>query len=78
MKKFLILYLCSSTLLYSQNPNFDQDIIISTNVDTTEVKIGEELNFKIDISSKNKYNISFDEIPNFMPFEITELSLIHI
>ena len=72
MRNFLIVYLCSSALLYSQNPNFDQDIIISTNVDTTEVKIGEELNFKIDISSKNKYNISFDEIPNFMPFEITE------
>lgn len=72
MKNFLILYLCSSALLYGQNPNFDQDIIISTNVDTTEVKIGEELNFKIDISSKNKYNISFDEIPNFMPFEILE------
>ena len=72
MKNFLILYLCSSALLYSQNPNFDKDIIISTNVDTTVVKIGEELNFKIDISSKNKYNISFDEIPNFMPFEITE------
>ena len=49
MKNFLILYLCSSALLYGQNPNFDQDIIISTNVDTTQVKIGEELNFKISI-----------------------------
>ena len=46
MRNFLIVYLFSSTLLYSQNPNFDQDIIISTNVDTTEVKIGEELNLK--------------------------------
>ena len=72
MRNFLIVYLFFSALLYSQNPNFDQDIIISTYVDTTEVKIGEELNFKIDISSKNKYNISFDEIPNFMPFEILE------
>ena len=72
MRNFLIVYLISSTLLYNQNPNFDQDIIISTYVDTTEIKIGEELNFKIDISSKNKYNISFDEIPNFMPFEILE------
>ena len=81
MRNFLIVYLFSSALLYSQNPNFDQDIIVSTDVDTTEVKIGEELNFKIEISSKNKYNISFDEIPNFMPFEILEsfdLSLIHI
>ena len=61
MKNFLILYLCSSALLYSQNPNFDQDIIISTNVDTTEVKIGEELNFKIDISiwnNKDKNKLS--------------------
>ena len=74
MRNFLIVYLFSSTLLYSQNPNFDQDIIVSTYVDTTEVKIGEELNFKIEISSKNKYNISFDEIPNFMPFEILESS----
>ena len=62
MKNFLTLYLCSITLLYCQNPNFDQDIIISTNVDSTEVKIGEELNFKIDISSKNKYNISIEEV----------------
>ena len=28
MKNFLILYLCSSALLYSQNPNFDQGVII--------------------------------------------------
>ena len=70
MKKIIFLWIITTTFLIGQSANFDSEIDISTFIDTTQVKIGEEINFKIDIYSKNKYNIRFDENPNFMPFEV--------
>ena len=70
MKKIISLWIFTTYFLIAQSPNFDFNIEISTLIDTTQVKIGEEINFKIDIYSKNEYNIRFDENPNFMPFEI--------
>ncbi len=70
MKKIIFLWIISTTYLIGQSANFDSNIDISTTIDTTQVKIGQEINFNIDISSKNKYNIRFDENPNFMPFEV--------
>ena len=70
MKKIISLWIFTTYFLIAQSPNFDSNIEISTLIDTTQVKIGEEINFKIDIYSKNEYNIRFDENPNFMPFEI--------
>lgn len=70
MKKIISLWIFTTYFLAAQSPNFDPNIDISTLIDTSQVKIGEEINFKIDIYSKNEYNIRFDENPNFMPFEI--------
>ena len=70
MKKIISLWIFTTYFLVAQSPNFDPNIDISTLIDTSQVKIGEEINFKIDIYSKNEYNIRFDENPNFMPFEI--------
>ena len=70
MKKIIFLWIITTTFLIGQSANFDSEIDISTFIDTTQVKIGEEINFKIDIYSKNKYHIRFDENPNFMPFEV--------
>jgi hypothetical protein len=70
MKKIISLWIFTTYFLIAQSPNFDSNIEISTLIDTTQVKIGEEINFKIDIYSKNEYSIRFDENPNFMPFEI--------
>ena len=67
IKLYLILF---TSFLFAQSANFDSNIEIKTSVDTTEVKIGEEVNFKISITSKNRYNIRFDENPNFLPFEV--------
>ena len=70
MKKTIFLWIISTVFLLGQSANFDSNINIFTSIDTTQVKIGQEINFNIDIYSKNKYNIRFDENPNFMPFEV--------
>ena len=70
MKKTIFLWIISTVFLLGQSANFDSNINISTSIDTTQVKIGQEINFNIDIYSKNKYNIRFDENPNFIPFEV--------
>ena len=69
-KRILFFWILSTSFLIGQSANFDSNIDITTSIDTTQVKIGEEINYKINIYSKNKYNIRFDENPNFMPFEI--------
>ena len=69
-KRILFFWTLSISSLIGQSANFDTNIDITTSIDTTQVKIGEEINYKINIYSKNKYNIRFDENPNFMPFEI--------
>ncbi|MBT3281693.1 MAG: hypothetical protein HN374_01845, partial [Cryomorphaceae bacterium] len=70
MKKIIFLWILSMTFLMSQSANFDSNIDISSSIDTIQVKIGQEIKFNIDIYSKNKYNIRFDENPNFIPFEV--------
>ena len=69
-KRILFFWILSTSFLIGQSANFDSNIDITTSIDTTQVKIGEEINYKINIYSKNKYNIRLDENPNFMPFEI--------
>ena len=72
--RHILIFLCFLYVSYvnAQSPSFDLDIIINTSIDTTSVKIGEEIIYTIDITSKNKYNIRFDEKPNFIPFEILD------
>jgi hypothetical protein len=70
MKIFFLFYLFSIWTLVGQSANFDTSIKINTIVDTTQVKIGEEILYTIEIKSENNYNIRFDEKPNFIPFEI--------
>ena len=65
-----LFYLFSIWTLVGQSANFDTSIKINTIVDTTQVKIGEEILYTIEIKSDNNYNIRFDEKPNFIPFEI--------
>ena len=69
---FIFLWLYSVSSINAQSAGFDPDIIIKSSVDTINIKIGEEIIYSIDISSKNKYNIRFDEKPNFIPFEILD------
>jgi len=72
--RHIIIFLCFLYVSYvnAQSASFDSDIIINTSIDTTSVKIGEEIIYTIDITSKNEYNIRFDEKPNFIPFEILD------
>ena len=70
MKKIFLFYLFSICTLVGQSANFDNSIKINTIIDTTQVKIGEEILYTIEIKSDNNYNIRFDEKPNFIPFEI--------
>ena len=69
---FVFLWFYSVSFINAQSAGFDPDIIIKSSIDTTNVKIGEKIIYTIDIESKNKYNISFDEKPNFIPFEILD------
>lgn len=69
---FIFLWFYSVSFINAQSAGFDPDIIIKSSIDTTNVKIGEEIIYTIDIESKNKYNIRFDEKPNFIPFEILD------
>ena len=68
----IFLYFFSLSYVNAQSANFDPNIVINSSIDTTSVKIGEEIIYTIDIISKNKYNIRFDEKPNFIPFEILD------
>ena len=72
--RYILIFLCFLYVSYvnAQSASFDSDIIIKTSIDTTRVKIGEEIIYTIDITSKNEYNIRFDEKPNFIPFEILD------
>ena len=72
--RYILIFLCFFYLSFAnaQSANFDPNIIINSSVDSTSVKIGEEIIYTIDITSKNKYNIRFDEKPNFIPFEILD------
>ena len=67
-----ILYFSTLSYVNAQSANFDPNIVINSSIDTTSVKIGEEIIYTIDVISKNKYNIRFDEKPNFIPFEILD------
>ena len=68
----ILLYFFSLSYVNAQSANFDPNIVINSSIDTTSVKIGEEIIYTIDVISKNKYNIRFDEKPNFIPFEILD------
>ena len=54
---FIFLWFYSVSFINAQSASFDPDIIIKSSIDTTNVKIGEEIIYTIDIESKNKYNI---------------------
>ena len=69
---FIFIWFYSLSFINAQSADFDPDIIIKSSLDTTNVQIGEKIIYTIDIASKNKYNIRFDEKPNFIPFEILD------
>ena len=48
-KRILFFWILSTSFLISQSANFDSNIDITTSIDTTQFKIGEEINFKINI-----------------------------
>ena len=51
---------------------------ISNTVDTTNIRIGEQIIYKINIRTDSLSAISFPESKDFLPFEVINLSLIHI
>ena len=46
---FTFLWFYSVSLINAQSAGFDPDIIIKSSIDTTNVKIGEEIIYTIDI-----------------------------
>ena len=48
----IFLYFFSVSYVNAQSANFDPNIVIKSSIDTTSVKIGEEIIYTIDIISK--------------------------
>ena len=55
-KRILFFWILSISSLIGQSANFDANIDITTSIDTTQVKIGEEINYKINNLQNSKLN----------------------
>ena len=53
-KRILFFWILSISSLIGQSANFDANIDITTSIDTTQVKIGEQINYKIKVASHCK------------------------
>ena len=78
MKKIISLWIFTTYFLIAQSPNFDSNIEISTLIDTTQVKIGEEINFKgkldLFLGKKEAPYLDINSIKLFMLLLFKDLS----
>lgn len=63
----LVIFLCVSFQIFSQ-----QKPVLILEVDTTTIKVGEQINYKIQINSDTIVDIQWGESPFTRPFEIIE------
>ena len=54
---FIFLWFFSVSFTNAQSAGFDPDIIIKSSIDTTNVKIGEEIIYTIDIESNSEQHV---------------------
>ena len=67
IKTSIIFFICGITALFSQQPP-----VLLSSVDTTTIKIGEQINYQIKINSDSISNIVFEKNQIFNPFEVIE------
>ena len=67
LKLFIIFFICVSSVIFSQ-----QNPILNSSVDTTSIKIGEQINYEIKIISDKISSIQFEDNQSLSPFEIIE------
>lgn len=70
MDKFssiVVIFLCVSFEIFSQ-----QKPILTSEIDTTTIKVGEQINYKIEINSDTIVDIQWGEKKFSLPFEIIE------
>ena len=66
-KFFIVFFICVSGVIFSQ-----QKPVLNSSVDTTSIKIGEQINYEIKIISDTISSIEFEYNQSFKPFEIIE------
>tara|TARA_B100000767_G_C19778637_1_gene544484 strand:+ start:2796 stop:4418 length:1623 start_codon:yes stop_codon:yes gene_type:complete len=71
MRKTIKLFFCL-VLLFNKSGVGQTFEVIKIAVDSTEFKIGEQINFHIQIKTDSLYQLQFSEQPNFAPFEVLE------
>ena len=67
LKFFIVFFICVSGVIFSQ-----QKPVLNSSVDTTSIKIGEQINYEIKIISDTISSIEFKYDQSFKPFEIIE------
>jgi len=67
IKTSIIFFICGITALFSQQPP-----VLLSSVDTTTIKIGEQINYQIKINSDSISSIVFEKNQIFNPFEVIE------
>ena len=67
IKTSIIFFICGITAIFSQ-----QSPVLLSSVDTTTIKIGEQINYQIKINSDSISNIVFEKNQIFNPFEVIE------
>ena len=67
LKLFIVFFICVSSVIFSQ-----QNPILNSSVDTTSIKIGEQINYEIKIISDKISSIQFEDNQSLSPFEIIE------
>ena len=71
MRKTITLFFCLG-LLFNLSIDAQSFEEIKVAVDSTEFKIGEQINFHIQIKADSLSQVQFSEQPNFAPFELLE------
>ena len=67
IKICIVFFICGITSIFSQQPP-----VLLSSVDTTKIKIGEQINYEIKINTDSIFNIRFEENKIFNPFELIE------
>ena len=67
LRFIIVFFICVSSPIFSQ-----QKPVLSSSVDTTSIKIGEQINYEIKIKIDTNSILQFEENQSFKPFEIIE------
>ena len=65
LRSIVVIFLCGSFQIFSQ-----QNPVVISEVDTTTIKVGEQINYKIEINTDTIVDVQWEEKKFSLPFEI--------